>query len=56
MVFYFTYWRIKMSKDNKFRNESQDARRHDQQHEVHPDRKSKNVQDKSHDSHPMKKK
>lgn len=25
-----------MTQPNKFKNESQDARRHDQQHEVHP--------------------
>ncbi len=36
-----------MSKKDKFKNESQDARRHDQQHEVHPPRKDKDhVKDK----------
>lgn len=31
-----------MSKGKKFRKESQDARRHDQQHIEHPDEKMKN--------------
>ncbi len=35
-----------MSKDNKFKNESQDARRHDQQHMVHPDEKMKKHHEK----------
>jgi hypothetical protein len=36
-----------MSKDNKFKKESQDARRHDQQHTVHPDEKMKKHDEKS---------
>ncbi|CAM2968078.1 Uncharacterised protein [Legionella steigerwaltii] len=35
-----------MSKHNKYKNESQDARRHDQQHSSHPD-KMKHAQEKS---------
>jgi hypothetical protein len=41
-----------MTQPNKFKNESQDARRHDQQHAVHPDEKknaSKNKSDKNGD-------
>lgn len=45
-----------MSKHNKFKNESQDARRHDQQHSAHPD-KMKHAQEKSKvESHSNKKK
>ncbi|MCE0723278.1 MULTISPECIES: hypothetical protein [Legionella] len=41
---------------NKFKNESQDARRHDQQHSTHPD-KIKQPQEKSKlESHSNKKK
>lgn len=36
-----------MSKDNKFKNESQDARRHDQQHASHNQDKMKKHTDKS---------
>lgn len=36
-----------MSKDNKVKNESQDARRHDQQHSAHPDEKMKKSHEKS---------
>jgi hypothetical protein len=36
-----------MSKENKFKHESQDERRHDQQHEVHPEEKMKKHHDKS---------
>lgn len=44
-----------MSKD-KYKNESQDARRHDQQHSSHPG-KMKNTNEKSKfESHPNKKK
>jgi hypothetical protein len=35
-----------MSKDDKFKKESQDARRHDQQHAVHPDEKMKKHHEK----------
>lgn len=35
-----------MPKVDKFKNESQDARRHDQQHKAHPDEKMKKHQDK----------
>ncbi|MCW8385183.1 hypothetical protein OQJ18_06615 [Fluoribacter dumoffii] len=35
-----------MSKHDKFKNESQDARRHDQQHTAHPD-KAKHTHEKS---------
>ncbi|MFJ1267708.1 hypothetical protein ACD661_03935 [Legionella lytica] len=33
-----------MSKDNKFKNESQDARRHDQQHAAHQDKMKKHTE------------
>lgn len=36
-----------MSRDNKFNKESQDARRHDEQHAAHPDDKFKKHDDKS---------
>lgn len=38
---------MEMSRNNKFNKESQDARRHDQQHAVHPDSKLKKHEDKS---------
>lgn len=46
-----------MSKDNKFKNESQDARRHDEQHAVHPSEKLKQPYEKSKSGseHPKKK-
>ena len=42
-----------MSKENRFKNESQDARRHDQQETVHPQDKVKHSHEKTKaDSHP----
>lgn len=41
-----------MAKDKKFKHESQDARRHDQQHVAHPDEKMK----KQHEHSKMDKK
>ncbi|MFT4057910.1 MAG: hypothetical protein QM652_00015 [Legionella sp.] len=39
-----------MSKENKFKHESQDARRHDQQHAVHPSDKMKKHHEKAKDN------
>ena len=36
-----------MSKDPKFKKESQDARRHDQEHVAHPDEKMKKHHEQS---------
>lgn len=48
--------RIQMSKDRKFKNESQDARRHDQQHSAHPQDKVKNQDKPRFEVHSNKKK
>ncbi|STY28877.1 Uncharacterised protein [Legionella wadsworthii] len=45
-----------MSKNNKFKNESQDARRHDQQHSTHPDKQRSNQEKSKFDSQSQKKK
>lgn len=45
-----------MSKDRKFKNESQDARRHDQQHSAHPQDKVKNQDKPRFEVHSNKKK
>jgi hypothetical protein len=47
IVSLLTLWRTNMSKDSKFKNESQDARRHDQQHVAHPDEKMKKHHEQS---------
>lgn len=36
-----------MSKSNKFKHESQDARRHEQQHDTHPNEKMKKHHEQS---------
>lgn len=48
------FWRRKMSRDNKFNKESQDARRHDERNLVHPEHKLKKYGDKSKSSHHTK--
>ncbi|MCW8444089.1 hypothetical protein OQJ19_01170 [Fluoribacter gormanii] len=45
-----------MSKHNKFKNESQDARRHDQQHSAHSDKMKPTHEKSKLESHPNKKK